>query len=58
MAKTPHQPFVQVNAGDQIQTPGGMGGFHVVLKPHVLPLTPYRPGYSDDNVHWSVGKSQ
>ena len=57
MAKTPHQPFVLANKGDQIQTAGNMGGYHVVLKDHVMPKTPYPAGYSDDNVHWSTGKS-
>lgn len=57
MAKLTHTPFVPVNKGDQVTNPNASTGFHVVLKPHVLPAQPYKPGYSDDNVHWSLGKS-
>ena len=57
MAKTTHMPFVQVSKGDQIANSNSQGGFHVVLKDHVMPAKPYPAGYSDDNVHWSLGKS-
>jgi len=56
MAKTAHMPNVPVNAGDVIAN-SNANGVHVVIRPHVMPAKPYPAGYSDDNVHWSVGKS-
>lgn len=48
---------VPVSAGSVMPNSSASGGVHVVLKTHVPPAGGYRAGYSDDNVHWSLGKS-
>ena len=47
-------PPVPVNQNDIIPA---IAGWHVVLRPHSLPWQGYPLGYSDDNVHYSLGPS-
>jgi hypothetical protein len=51
---TPGGPQAPVRQHDIIP---GIVGWHIAVKDHFLPVQGYPVGYSDDNVHFSLGPS-